>query len=46
MDGSSQLVFRDIDGTDYNVVVTDVQEQVTAITPDCESFISVTLLEV
>lgn len=46
MDGSSQLLFRDIDGTDYDVVVTDVQEQVTAITPDCESFISVTLLEV
>ena len=46
LDGSSELAFRDVDGTDYTVVVTDVQEQITAITPDCESFLSVTLLEV
>ena len=46
LDGSSELAFRDVDGADYTVVVTDVQEQITAITPDCESFLSVTLLEV
>ncbi len=46
LDGSDNLVLRDVDGTDYAVVVTDVQEQLAKITPDCESFISVTVLEV
>lgn len=46
LDGTATLAYRDVDGTDYSVIVTDVQEQITALTPDCESFLSVTLLEV
>ncbi len=45
-DGSSPLVFRDVDGTDYDVTITDIQCQRPIVTPDLEGHVSLTLLEI